>query len=90
MLPGDTFLDVSRLHLARAFVVVVMALPSYGGSLSGGFGSKEVVRALFTSIRYNLEAPSHRAHTLWIRFTKVMHHVLAGQQGAEINVECRA
>lgn len=53
MLPaGDSYLDMNRLDLARAFAAVVAACPRYSiRKSSGGFGSKEVVRALFVSIR---------------------------------------
>lgn len=53
MLPaGDSYLEISRLHLARAFAAVLAACPRYTiRKASGGFGSKEVVRALFVSIR---------------------------------------
>lgn len=48
---GELATDRDRLNLTRAFAVVVMACHRYTGRKSSNFGSKDVVRMLFTSIR---------------------------------------
>lgn len=52
MLPsGDLVTDKERLNLARDFVTVVAVCSRYSGRKANNFGSKDVVRMLFTSIR---------------------------------------
>jgi hypothetical protein len=52
MLPiGELAADRERLNLARAFVTVLAACPRYSSRKAQEFGSKDIIRMLFTSIR---------------------------------------
>lgn len=86
---GELATDRDRLNLARAFAVVVTACHRYSGRKSSNFGSKDVIRMLFTSIRVGGEA-QQAAAVLALGHCSLDNCVLLPEELKALKEECTA